>query len=200
MQYYSSKIHLHRPIANFGSRLSQSVGQSETSRQVCIENAMKIASALQDYRDLYGDATTLSGVSVHIIAAASTILIADIAEKRSPDLPSQYLALKTCVRTLSELEKTYIVARRVRRIIQLVMRLCHLDVENNDIQQELNSVPKDLGNLYGPGPHDYSTSSAFNLGNDESEPLDMLGFSPLCIDELLPVSSQFDIMYSLQHF
>jgi hypothetical protein len=200
MQYHSSKIHLHRPTAGFGSSITQQAAQSEASRKICVENATSITNGLQDYRELYADASTLSGVSVHIIAAASTILIADIAEKRSTDISCQRLALKTCVRTLSELEQTYIVARRVRRVIQLVMRLCHLDIEHVEFQQELNASSNESKNLINPESDSFASGNVFQLDNYGLELMEMSGFSPVCIDEFLPVSSQFDIMYSLQSF
>ncbi|KIW78191.1 hypothetical protein Z517_08024 [Fonsecaea pedrosoi CBS 271.37] len=216
MQYYSCKIHLHRPTANFGVRVSEIDdvdAQRYRSRQICIDNAKNIATALQDYRNVYADASTLSGVALHVIATASTILIADIAEKRSAaDAAFQFSALKTCVRTLGELEKTYIVARRVRRIIQLVMRLCHFESEYVDFQQQANANANvneiaarnpvsGLFNVLHEAGASFQTplSSTNDDDNNTGLPLPTLSaYSPLYIDELLPISSQFDIMYSLE--
>ncbi|KIY01420.1 uncharacterized protein Z520_02972 [Fonsecaea multimorphosa CBS 102226] len=200
MQYYSCKIHLHRPTANFGVRTSDTLAQCNISRQICIDNAKNIARTLQDYRNVYGDAFTLSGVALHVIATASTILIADIAERRSADAASQFSALKTCVRTLSELEKTYIVARRVRRIVQLVMRLCHFESEYVDFQHQANEVAaRNPANLFHDVVHEAGADgTSFQPSNDHTGLPSLSAYSPLCIDDFLPISSQFDIMYSLE--
>ncbi|OQV03151.1 Fungal specific transcription factor domain-containing protein [Cladophialophora immunda] len=197
MQYYSCKIHLHRPTANFGVKMSETDAQCNISRQICIDNAKNIATTLQDYRNVYGDASTLSGVALHVIATASTILIADIAERRSADGACQFSALKTCVRTLSELEKTYIVARRVRRIIQLVMRLCHFESEYVDFQQA-NEVARNPANLFNMVQEEGADRASFQPPNDHTGLPSLSAYSPLCIDDFLPISSQFDIMYSLE--
>ncbi|KAB5531468.1 fungal-specific transcription factor domain-containing protein [Coniochaeta sp. 2T2.1] len=128
MEYYSSKIHLYRPTANFGASLATTEAQDRISRSICIANAENVASATADYSNIYGDLSTMSGIGLHMIATATTILIANIAEKRSVDTSRQMRALQTCIRGLCELEKTYIVARRVRRIIRLILSLCHVDV------------------------------------------------------------------------
>jgi hypothetical protein len=150
LQYYSCIIHLHRPTACFGSWTSGLSAQSNTSRQICIDNAKNIAHALEDYRVFQGDASTMSGVSLHIIATASTILIADISEKRSIDVSCQKQALKTCMKSLSELEKTYIVARRVRRIVRLLVGLCHIDLEDTHCAWETNTVTKESLDFFNP--------------------------------------------------
>ncbi|KIW88706.1 uncharacterized protein Z519_10752 [Cladophialophora bantiana CBS 173.52] len=197
MQYYSCKIHLHRPTANFGVKMSEMDAQCNKSRQICIDNAKNIATALQDYRNMYGNASNLSGVALHVIATASTILIADIAERRSADVAFQFSALKTCVRTLGELEKTYIVARRVRRIIQLVMRLCHFESEYLDFQQA-NDVGRNPASLFFAVQDAGTERTSFQPSDDHTGLPSLSAYSPLCIDEFLPISSQFDIMYSLE--
>ncbi|OAP57499.1 hypothetical protein AYL99_08237 [Fonsecaea erecta] len=216
MQYYSCRIHLHRPTAAFGVRTSETdATQCNMSRQICIDNATNIARTLQDYRNVHGDASTMSGVALHVIATASTILIADIAERRSADVACQFSALKACVRTLSELEKTYIVARRVRRIVQLVMRLCHFESEYVDFQQAnevaarnptdnnhnslFSNVVQDAGGGGAADRTSFQPPTANNNNNDDHTGLPNLSaYSPLCLDDFLPISSQFDIMYSLE--
>ena len=77
-------------------------------------------------------ATSHTGTALHPISTAATILVAEIVDRKSSanaHLPSTQQALrclKRCIKTLSELEKAYLVARRVRKIIQLIMRLCNL--------------------------------------------------------------------------
>ncbi|KAF2114191.1 fungal-specific transcription factor domain-containing protein [Lophiotrema nucula] len=200
MQYYSSKIILHRPTAGFGSIMSQPGASSNTSRQICLYNAISIANALQDYRITYGDATTLSGVGLHTIATASTILIADIAERRSPDASLHVTALKTCVLSLSELEKTYMVARRVRRIIRLVMGLCHLDIDNIEAQPKADfNAQKSSDFPDAEGDLTFATDST-PFGNDGGDLSNISWSDFFFTDTSLPGSAQqFDIIYSLDY-
>jgi len=169
------------------------------SQQTCIENARNVALALQAYRQTHGHARTLSGVGLHIIATASTILIAGIAEKREGDVSDLILALKTCLRSLSEMEKTYLVARRVRRIIRLVMGLCHLDFESLDPQQETrargNTEPPQ--NVLSTGLDFSVDNNAFQLGNNGVELTNTSWYDFLCPGDSPQGSAQFDIMYSL---
>jgi hypothetical protein len=202
MQYLSSRIILHRPTAGFGSSKSRLGASSRVSRQNCLDNAIYIASALRDYRNTYGDATTLSGVGLHSIATASTILIADVAERRSTDATMQTMALKTCVVALSELEKTYKVARRVRRIIQLVMGLCHLDIDNIDGQAHIEPNSQQSSGLAGTGDDLENVPDAaqfLNNGGDLAN-ISWSDFDLLFADSSLPGPAQhLDMIYSIDH-
>jgi hypothetical protein len=196
MQYYSSKIILHRATAEFGSAVPQAFALSDRSRHICVDNAKSIATALIDYRQTYGDATTLSGVGLHIIATASTILIADISEKRSNDIAAEIVALNTCVLALTEMEKTYTVARRVRRIIRLVMGLCHLEVDSIDAlpEQDKEQMPVALP-VAGA---DYSSQANFaQFVGQANEMPNWYNF--FYANDLMSGASQFDIMYSLDY-
>jgi hypothetical protein len=193
MQYYSSKIHLHRPRASFGSRLSEMSVQRDVSRQICIDNAKNIASALQDYRDIYGDACTMSGVGLHIISTSATILIAGIVENRSSDLIP---ALQSCVSTLRELERSYIVARRVRRIIRLIVGLCHIEIEAFPSPRAYTTkVPM---NLFSGGLDINDDSTAFQFSNDDSDITTVLGYGSLWMDDFQAMARypQFDPVYN----
>lgn len=201
MQFYSSKMILHRATANFGSTRTQSGAQSNRSQQICIANARNVATALQDYRLAYGEATTMSGVALHIIATASTILIAGIAERRSEDVSDLCLALKTCVRSLREMEKTYLVARRVRRIIRLVMSLCHLDVDHIDSQQDASNST-DASAQQPPDTFSIDTkfttdASAFQSQDGMMELSNTPWWNILCPDDSPRGHAQFDVMYNL---
>jgi hypothetical protein len=200
MQYYCSKILLHRPTASFGSKLSEMSPQREASRHICIDNAKNIANALQDYRDLYGDASTFSGVGLHMISTSATILIAAIVEKRSPDL---IFALQTCVTSLSEMERAYIVARRVRRIIRLIVGLCHIDIDSSQSSQNTHSAyaPKDPINLPGPTLEPGDAAIAFPFCSDGSEITTVLEYGSLWMDDFQDMAGytrypQFDITYN----
>ena len=126
------------------------------ARHNCVQSAMRMGDLLQDYDREHGHAQAMSGKSfpfvhlrslpstittsyfstigtaLHPISTAATILVAEIVDRKSSPnapLPSTQQALrglKRCIKTLSELEKAYLVARRVRKIIQLIMRLCNL--------------------------------------------------------------------------
>jgi hypothetical protein len=196
MQYYSSKIILHRATAEFGSAVPQTFSLSDRSRHICVDNAKSIATALADYRQTYGDATTLSGVGLHIIATASTILIADISEKRSNDMATQIVALNTCVLSLTEMEKTYTVARRVRRIIRLVMGLCHLDVDNTDIPPDLEEKLVPVNVAVARNDYNSQTNYAQFVGPANEMPN---WYNFFYANDLMSGASQFDIMYSLDY-
>lgn len=200
MQFYSTKIILHRAIAGFGSTLTQSTAQNNTSKQICIDNAKNIASALQDFRLTYGEATTMSGVALHVIATASTVLIACIAEKRSADLSDLCLALKTCIRSLSEMEKTYPVARRVRKIIRLIMGLCYLDVDNIDSQQDtsrITALTRDPSNALAIDTDCSTSTSSFQFQEGAMDLSSLSRWDFLCPGDSPQGLAQFDIMYNL---
>lgn len=178
---------------------------SSRAQLICIENAKNIANALRGYRQTYGDCTTLSGGGLHVIATASTILIAGIAEKRSADIGEQVSALATCVQSLSEMEKTYRVARRVRRIIRLVMGLCQLDVESAEMLQGSQgtvtpAIIKQSLEMIRTGselPVDANTPNFVNMDNGDVPTLSWN--DSLYANDFLLGSSQFDIMYSLDY-
>ena len=132
LQYYSALILLYRPSAGFGASTKSS--SVVVPRKTCIQSAAQISRLLSEYERLHGHASSMSGVALHTISNASTILIAEIADRRGSTSSAEELAeiqqhftcLKRCIKSLSELEKSYLVARRVRKIIQLIMKLCNL--------------------------------------------------------------------------
>ena len=140
MQYYSALILLNRPKAGFGTSSSSSNAHdvpdvTAQSRSSCLQSAVQVANLLQDYEKQHGSASMLSGVALHIISTAATILIAEIADRKgiatteaseTKTIQQYFWCLKRCTTSLSELEKSYLVARRVRKIVQLIMKLCNL--------------------------------------------------------------------------
>jgi hypothetical protein len=134
MQYSSATILLHRPTASFGnpSRASSSPS-SLSARQTCVSNACRISHILTDYQTHHGSCITMSGVALHTIATAATTLIANIVESKSQPIDSQFTCLRQCIRSLTQLEKSYLVTRRVRKIIQIIMRLLNLDIGHNTL-------------------------------------------------------------------
>ncbi|KLJ06214.1 hypothetical protein EMPG_10363 [Blastomyces silverae] len=128
MQYCAAIIILYRPLAGFGKVDTRKLETADKFRNICVEHAIKIAHYLTDYRAYHSDATTLSGIALHIIEMACTILISDIAERvKTTDVTSEYTYLAVCVQTLLELEQTYLVAQKVRKILKKVIDLCNLD-------------------------------------------------------------------------
>ncbi|EFR00993.1 hypothetical protein MGYG_03994 [Nannizzia gypsea CBS 118893] len=71
--------------------------------------------------------SVMHGISLHIISTVSTTLIADITERRHADVSREFHCLIICVRTLLELEQTYLVALQVRKVIEVVIRICNLE-------------------------------------------------------------------------
>ncbi|KAF3479687.1 putative Fungal specific transcription factor [Arthroderma uncinatum] len=132
MQYCAAVILLYRPLANFGIEDSERSGYSSQFRLICVKHAIDATRYMEDYRVNYGNATTLSGISLHVISTVSTTLIADITERRNADVSQEFQCLIVCVRTLLELEQTYIVAQQVRKVLEVVIRVCNL--ENHQLQ------------------------------------------------------------------
>ncbi|KAK5404219.1 hypothetical protein LTR06_009778 [Exophiala xenobiotica] len=198
MQYSSALILLHQPAARFGTRLEAPESRSATSRRQCVHHATEIARFLQDYRQKHGDASSLSGVSLHIIATAATTLVAYITEGKPADVSAGMHFLKICVRTLGELETTYFVARRVRKIIQLIIRICHLE---SDYLASHHSMA-----LASSSQHEVVIGDRSRCNDFMSEQIEansslfteetLSGYSPFAFDEFLPTSAHFDIFHT----
>ncbi|KAM5495618.1 hypothetical protein McanMca71_006662 [Microsporum canis] len=132
MQYCAAVILLYRPLANFGIENSERSDYSSQFRLICVKHAIDATRYMEDYRNNHGNATTLSGISLHVISTVSTTLIADITERRHANVSQEFRCLIICVRTLLELEQTYLVALQVRKVLEVVIRICNL--ENNELQ------------------------------------------------------------------
>jgi len=126
-EYSLAQILLNRPNAGFGIDARASAGISATSRHTCVHHAEKIAHHLAAYRNQYGSTSTMLGSALYTITIASTTLIADIVEQKSGGQAPNSACLWMCICCLKEMEKSEIVAKRVRKILQSVMRLCELD-------------------------------------------------------------------------
>jgi hypothetical protein len=150
LQYCSATILLHRSTAHFGTAGTSATisADSEAARNTCVAAACQIALILSDYQIHHGSASTMSGVALHTIATAATTLIANIVESRgsggcasAKTMESQLMYLKQCMRTLGQLEKSYFVTSRVRKIIQLVIRLLNLDLGQQQLVPPVVSPP-----------------------------------------------------------
>lgn len=140
MQYYSALILLCRPSAGFGTSTppetpDEACDITTQSRATCVQSAMHMGDLLEGYKKQHGDAATMSGVGLHPISTAATVLIAEIVDRKKMSstmmkygstTEQHFRCLKRCILTLAELEKTYLVAKRVRKIIRMLMRLCNL--------------------------------------------------------------------------
>ncbi|KAB5580231.1 fungal-specific transcription factor domain-containing protein [Coniochaeta sp. 2T2.1] len=132
MQYAAAMILLHRPLADFGKDPKQRVAASEVSRGICVRNACDIAQYLQEYFNQHGSVLTMSWIALHIVATAATTLIGNIAERRADvEAEHQLDCLRQCLGALNELEKSHVVTRRVRKVIQHAIRLLNLDATLN---------------------------------------------------------------------
>ncbi|KAF2801806.1 uncharacterized protein BDZ99DRAFT_213426 [Mytilinidion resinicola] len=198
MQYAAALILLHRPVAHFGtdSDSTAHTSASETSRQICVYNACLIAQYLQEYYEKHGSVLTMSWVALHIIATASTTLVANIAERKgSIGFKSQLSCLQTCMRSLNELEKSHVVTRRVRKVIQHAIRLLDLD-------STIDSMSASL-------PYEGSSSQLAGLSAPLVTPSQDLAFASARLEaipevfqfnDLLPVWSQFDMLNSFESY
>lgn len=158
MQYCSAQILLYRPGACFGLAAADEHPFNKNYRENCVQHAIQIASYLRDYKRYHGSAATMLGAAFYSITTAATILIADIAERRSMDTMWEYCCLQSCVQALGELESTYVTARRVRNAIKLVIRVfnldhaqgperigeCYLTRDNDQQQQGSHSKPEQV--------------------------------------------------------
>ena len=184
MQYFAAMILLHRPQAQFGKEMALQSSASETSRQICIEHACSIAKLLQEYHDEHGSVLTMSWIALHIIATASTTLIANIAERKAGiNVERQLSCLRKCLDALNELEKSHVVTRRVRKVIQHAIRLLNLDATIHPFGsvRQLTSLPTPL-----------SFSSSI--------PVPAMDLQSLPFLDLLPAAYQFDRLNSFESY
>lgn len=143
MQYSSAQILLHRPRAGFGGVVPNPPANPCTlARKACTDNAVRISHILSDYQIYKGSCIAMSGVALHTIATAATTLIAEIVEGEADTIATYLSCLKECIRSLTQLEKSYQVTKRVRKIIQIIMRLLNLDVQCAPLQIISPALPQ----------------------------------------------------------
>lgn len=183
MQYASAQILLHRPQAHFGKSLDEPNADRDLSRRICIDHACLIADYLKDYGNCYGSVSTMSWVALHMIGTAATTLIAAVVEGRDGTDPVQLLAcLKTCLGSLGELEKSHVVTRRVKKVIQHAMRLLHLDEQIATDWSMASMAWSTAGQNFPPLTEDPTIPSAASLLN------------------YLPTNGQFDVLQSFNSY
>lgn len=186
MQYAAAMILLHRPLAQFGKDVSLRSSASEISRQICIDNACLIAQYAQEYHDQHGNVVTMSWIALHIVATAATTLIANVAERRNlgASMNHQLESLRKCLGTLNELEKSHVVTRRVRKVIQQAIRLLNLDATLN---------------VGAPG---WSAASLLSgpLTLNTFASVEDTGGSQFPLFDLLPSGTQFDMLNSFESY
>jgi hypothetical protein len=194
MQYSAALILLHRQLANFGNDSIRSP-ESESSRRLCVDNACSIADYIQDYYDQHGSIMTMSWVALHVIATASTTLVANIAERKvDDDLKRQLSCLQKCMSGLHELEKSHVVTRRVRKVIQHAIRLLNLDAPMSSISSLHDSFGGQLSSFSVP-----SIISPSQEVGISSTTVDLLP-PAFPFSELMPTPSQFDMLNSFQSY
>ncbi|CAM1507727.1 Fc.00g045750.m01.CDS01 [Cosmosporella sp. VM-42] len=202
MQYSAAAILLHRPLANFGTSPPNPSPNSKLSREICVHHACLIAQYLQHYREHHGSVQTMSWIALHMIATASTTLIANLSEHGDDSsIERQLSCLQSCIRALNELEKSHIPTRRVRKVIQQAMRILDLDTQvNNAIHFGCDSQIAEFSTISGSAATADLTDAAGNgamlmtdLTLDWSETF-------MSFDEFLPPGSQVDMLQSFESF
>ncbi|KAI9811856.1 MAG: hypothetical protein M1827_005207 [Pycnora praestabilis] len=197
LQLSSAMILLHRPAAGFGVVATNPSSASMESRETCVYHATKIARLLEDYRQCYGSACTILGTGLYNITTAATTLIADMVDRRSMDMSHHFSSIRTCIFSLKELEKSYLSARRVRKQLNLVMRLCNLEsqpmedrIKRKEIEQPIpqnNQAQAEIEAESIISEQDQSISDIMILEN-----------SPFTADDFLMTISQCDLLQSFE--
>lgn len=193
-------ILLHRPLAGFGLvHVGPSTNQC-ISRDICIQHACLIARYIQDYRSAHGSTLSMSWIALHIIATASTTLVASVSDRPNAEKEGAQLScLSVCLVALSELEKSHIPTRRVRRVIQQALRIldldtkvqsaASLDTENNS--DESSAYDLTLGSDASFTEHAQLLGSGSAMGPQNMIPSADTMF---IFDEFLPPGSQTDML------
>lgn len=203
MQYSSASILLHRPLADFGNSPEHPSPASKVSRDICINHACLIAQCIQHYQDNHGTVLSMSWIALHMIATATTTLIASLSEAVADASTERQLScLQTCIKALHELEKSHIPTRRVRRVIQQAIRILDLDSSVTRAVPLQTSTDTCLGE---PSKHTNP-----NMADDWTATQDdPMFFGDLSVDSLqtwdffdqfLPEGSQTDMLESFQSF
>ena len=203
MQYSSAAILLHRPLANFGTSPPNPSPNSKLSREICVHHACLIAQYLQHYREHHGSVQTMSWIALHMIATASTTLIANLSEHGDDSsLQRQLSCLQSCIRALSELEKSHVPTRRVRKVIQQAMRILDLDTQVNSAMP-LECSSQSIAEVCDISSSSSTVNLADGAGNGAMLMTDLtVDWSEtfLSFDEFLPPGSQVDMLQSFETF
>ena len=84
---------------------------------------------MRDYRNFYGDGSTLVGSALYNVTMAATTFVAEIFEAKKESFREEIEGLTTCLQTLKEMEHTEVVAKNVFSIVQATCRACHVSDE-----------------------------------------------------------------------
>jgi hypothetical protein len=133
MQLYTTMILLHRPFADYAqnpSRSREPLTQQlanytpAISRQICNENAIRIAKLLHAYCRQFGTKKTFTSI-IHMIFTASLTLISQIStENTHADESEERKWLIQCLNTLNDLTPSFQIAGRVRNILKSILECC----------------------------------------------------------------------------
>lgn len=104
-----------------------------------MQHAFRISHMMRDYRNFYGDGSTLVGSALYNVTMAATTFVAEIFEAKKDSFRDEIDGLTICLQTLREMEHTEIVAKNVFNIVQATCRACHVSDETLDL--ELLSPP-----------------------------------------------------------
>ena len=119
-------ILLHRPTARFGAPIPNGTQGYIESRAICVDNAVRLAHVLDDYRKYHGHACTVMGTALYNITMGAVVLIAIRAEQGVNASFEHLSCLTSCIRALEELQISYVSARTILKQLKFLMSKCKL--------------------------------------------------------------------------
>lgn len=198
MQFSLAQMLLHRPCAGFGCDTMNDL--SMQSRRTCVYHASQISRFLNDYEEHHGVVSTMLGSALYTISTAATTLIADIAAQQSEEDKSlQSESLRRCIRALYEMEMSERTANKIRKIIQVVMKVCNLKPESGGCKK-----PEDTFLKIGSGQIDLAADTKIvpmmNLDTLGLTDVPMLEEDLFSIDDFMKDMAQGGSLESFEPF
>ncbi|OAL32910.1 hypothetical protein AYO20_07701 [Fonsecaea nubica] len=213
IQYHSVMIILHRPHAGFAVAEGTATASQKQSREICVSHATCIARMLQEYREHHGPGYTMLGSAIYGVTTAATTLIADSAEEeqqRGPTFARQLLYLRTCLRTLKEMEYTEKSMKQIRKRLVSVITSCNLDAvppEDGMLEDAVDSYITSttlLNNVDFPAlDHDWNGLALSNVASasTSANPCGAAQSGPpvdFDMDEFLKMTTQTNLPFSFE--
>ena len=138
MQFFAAMILLHRPFAGYRRSSHKTEMASERrltgytptiSRQICLENAIRLSKLLAAYRQEYGVEKVFTSM-LHMIFVGASTLIAHIStaggNRTTADRDGEWKWLQVCLQALDDLTPSFLIAGRVRRMLSNILECCGL--------------------------------------------------------------------------
>jgi hypothetical protein len=102
-----------------------------------VKHALIISKIVQNYAAVYGSANTMMGPALYNITTAAITLIAEITQKHGHDVAEESASLSICLRAVKEMESADSVARKVRKLVQTIVRVCHAQRPGDSLTQSI---------------------------------------------------------------